>query len=206
MFSKCVFTMVLLFASCVCVAAQENKPIPIEFDYKLLATNRTTTMEKEMNEAAVEGYHFLEVISGDTFFGGSEALVVMVRPRESFQKGRFEYKLLATTKTSTMQKELQAAGDAGFEHRGQSVFKKTFGTEVMVILERDREQKPRLWDYKLLATQKTSTMQKEVLEAAAQGYQFVGFSHGSTFFGGNEVVTIMRRPREQAVPAGASSH
>lgn len=205
MFLKSVLTTLIVFASFVCVAAQD-KPIAIEVDYKLLATNRTTTMEKEMNEAAVEGYHFLEVISGDTFFGGSEALVVMVRPRESFQKGRFEYKLLATTKTSTMQKELQTAGDAGFEHRGQSVFKKTFGTEVMVILERDREKKPRLWDYKLLATQKTSTMQKEVLEAAAKGYQFVGFSTGSTFFGGNEVVTIMRRPREQAVPAGSVSH
>jgi hypothetical protein len=29
-----------------------------------------------------------------------------------------------------MQKELQAAGDEGFEHCGQSVFKKTFGVEV----------------------------------------------------------------------------
>ena len=199
MFYKSVFSLVILIVSFVCVAAQETKPIAIEFDYKMLATNRTTTMEKEMNEAAAEGYYFLEVISGDTFFGGSEALVVMTRARDSIQKGRFEYKLLATTKTSTMQRELQAAGDAGFEHRGQSVFKKTFGTEVMVILERDREKKPRLWDYKLLATQKTSTMQKEVLAAAAEGYQFVGFSHGSTFFGGNEVVTIMRRPRGQTV-------
>src|SRR6185295_17708508 len=111
-------------------------------------------------------------------------------------KARFEYKLLATTKTGTMQKELQEAGDAGFEHRGQSVFKKTFSTEVMVILERDKDTKPMLWEYKLIATNKTSTMQKEVMEAAAAGYQFVGFSTGSTFFGGNEVVTIMRRPRQ----------
>jgi len=94
-----------------------------------------------------------------------------------------------------MQKELQAAGDEGYEHVGQSVFKKTFGTEVMVILERDNKVRPKLWEYKLLATKKTSTMQKEVMEAAAEGYQFVAFSTGSTFFGGNEVVTIMRRPR-----------
>ncbi len=194
MFLKSVFTTLLLFASFATITAQ----VPIEFEYRVLATNRTTTMEKEMNDAAAEGYRFLEVVSGDTAFGGSEALVVMTRSRESHQKGRFAYKLLATTKTSTMQKELQAAGDAGFEHRGQSVFRKTLGTEVMVILERDREQKPRLWEYKLLATRKTSTMQKEVMEAAAEGYQFVGFSTGSTFFGGDEVVTIMRRPREHA--------
>lgn len=179
-------------------ATAASKPVKVEFEYKLLATNRTSTMEKEMKEAAAAGYQFLEVISGETFFGGSEALVVMIRPKEGNHKPRFDYKLLATSKTSTMQKELQEAGDAGFEHRGQSVFKKTFGTEVMVILERDLEAKPKLWDYKLLATRKTSTMQKEVMEAAEAGYQFVGFSSGSTFFGGNEVVTIMRRPREQA--------
>ncbi|MGI9165994.1 MAG: hypothetical protein ACR2G5_06360 [Pyrinomonadaceae bacterium] len=177
-------------------AATESKGPKIEFEYKLLATKRTSTMEKEMNEAATSGYHFADVISGETFFGGSEALVVMVRARDASHKPRFDYKLLATSKTSTMQKELQEAGDAGFEHRGQSVFKKTFGTEVMVILERDNEAKPKSWEYKLLATKKTSTMQKEVLEAAAAGYQFVGFSSGSTFFGGNEVVTILRRPRE----------
>lgn len=189
----------LVFASCVWIVAQETqerKPSRIEIEYKLLATNRTTTMEKEMNDAAAEGYQFLEVISGDTAFGGSEALVVMVRSPEVISRGRFAYRLLATTKTSTMQRELQEASDSGFEHRGQSVFKKTFGTEVMVILERDNKVKPRQWDYKLLATSKTSTMQKEIMEAAAQGYQFVGFSSGGTFFGGSEVVTIMRRPRE----------
>jgi hypothetical protein len=124
-------------------------------------------------------------------------MVVMIRPAEDFSRGRFAYRLLATTKTSTMQRELQAAADEGYEHRGQSVFKKTFGTEVMVILERDNKVKPKLWEYKLLATKKTSTMQKEVMEAAAEGYQFVAFSTGNTFFGGSEVVTIMRRPRHE---------
>ncbi len=185
---KYAISTVLLLAWSICVSAQQ-------FEYKLLATNRTTTMEKELNEAAAEGYRFKEVVSGETAFGGDEALVVMVREVDAKHSARYDYRLLATTKTSTMQKELQAAGDEGFEHCGSSVFKKTLGVEVMVILERDREVKPKLWDYKLLATKKTSTMQKEMQEAAAEGYQFVGFSTGSTFFGGNEVVTIMRRPR-----------
>ena len=198
-FFKPLLTTLLLLVSFVFVNAQEQeqKKPKIEFEYKLLATNRTTTMEKEMNDASAEGYRFLEVISGDTFFGGSEALVVMIRPAEDFARGRYAYRLLATTKTSTMQRELQSAGDEGYEHRGQSVFKKTFGTEVMVILERDNKVRPKLWEYKLLATKKTSTMQKEVMEAAAEGFQFVGFSTGSTFFGGNEVVTILRRPRQE---------
>lgn len=52
-------------------------------------------------------------------------------------------------------------------------------------------------EYKLLATKKTSTMQKELLAAADEGFQFVGVSVGATFFGGSEVITIMRRPREE---------
>ena len=189
---KLISSAVLLITCCAIAGAQKT-----EFEYKLLATKRVSTMEKEMKEAANVGYRFQEVVSGPTAFGGAEALVVMVRPRDSDQKPRFEYKLLATTKTSTMQKELQEAGDAGYEHRGQSVFPKTFGTEVIVILEREIDAKPKLWEYKLLATSKTSTMQKEMMEAAEAGYQFVGFSAGPTSFGvGSEVVTIMRRPRE----------
>lgn len=197
MLFKFVAGGLLVFSLFISASAQESNPTKVEFEYKMLATNRVSTMEKEMREAAAAGYQFAEVISGETFFGGSEALVVMVRPKEGDHKARFDYKLLATSKTSTMQKELQEAGDAGFEHRGQSVFKKTFGTEVIAILERELGAKPKLWEYKLLATTKTSTMQKEVIAAAEAGYQFVGFSSGSTFFGGNEVVTIMRRPRTQ---------
>jgi hypothetical protein len=195
-----LITSAVLLICCFVIAGAQLSTAPVvktEFEYKLLATKRVSTMEKEMKEASTVGYRFMEVLSGPTAFGGAEALVVMVRPKDSDHKAWFEYKLLATTKTSTMQKELQEAGDAGYEHRGQSVFPKTFGTEVVVILEREIDARPKLWDYKLLATSKTSTMQKEVMEAAEAGYQFVGFSAGPTTFGiGSEVVTIMRRPRD----------
>jgi len=64
------------------VVAESRGP-KVEFEYKFLATNRTSTMEKEMNEAASAGYQFAQVISGETFFGGSEALVVMVRAKDA---------------------------------------------------------------------------------------------------------------------------
>ena len=64
----------------------------------------------------------------------------------------------------------------------------------MVILERDLEVHPPLrYEYKLLATKKTSTMQKEMRAAAAQGFVLVGLTVSKTRFGGSEVVTIMRR-------------
>jgi hypothetical protein len=108
---------------------------------------------------------------------------------------RYEYRLLATTKTSTMQRELQEAATAGFEYRGQSVFSSTFGgKEVVVILERDREAASKgRWEYRLLATSKTSTMQRELSESGAAGFEYVGMTVASTAMGGSELVTITRR-------------
>ena len=172
------------------------QPTPSEYDYLylVLATNKTSTMQEEMQEAAETGYSFVGLMGGATSFGGSEVVVVMERQEASVP--RFEYRLLATSKTSTMQKELQEAGDAGFSYRGQTVFDTTFGgEEPVVILERDLEvQSPQLFEYRLLATKKTSTMQKELREAGAAGFEFVGVTVASTRFGGDEVVAILKRP------------
>jgi hypothetical protein len=110
-----------------------------------------------------------------------------------------DVKVLATNKTSTMQSEMQEAGDAGYEYRGQTVFKSAFGgKEVVTIVERDSSiATPVRYEYKLLATKKTSTMQKEVGEAAAAGFQFVGMTVADTAIGGDEIVTILRRRRSE---------
>jgi hypothetical protein len=167
------------------------------FEYRLLATNKTSTMQKEMNQAADAGFRYGGVMGGETAFGGSEVVVVMHKDPANEQRERFQYRLLATNKTSTMQKEMQQAGDAGFEYKGQTVFSSTFGgREVVVILERDREAETRAWEYKLLATSKTATMQKELAEAGEAGFSFVGVTVAETSFGGKEVVSILRRPRQ----------
>ena len=174
------------------VAAQEQPPSA--HSYLVLATNKTSTMQDEMQEAADAGYAFVGVMGGNTSVGGSEVVVVMQRLANSTT--RFEYRLLATNKTSTMQKELQKAGDAGFSYRSQTVFSTTFGgDEAVVILERDRDRvTPKAVEYRLLATTRTSTMQKELRDAGAAGFEFVGVTVASTAFGGDEVVAILKRP------------
>lgn len=162
-------------------------------DYRVLATNKTSTMEKEMNDAAEAGFRFGGVMGGETSFGGSEVVVIMTKAGAA--KVRYGYRLLATNKTGTMQKEMQEAGDAGYEYKGQSVFKSTFGgKEVVVILERDAEAKSAgPFEYRLMATKKTGTLQKELAEAGEAGYQFVGMTVADTLVGGSEVVAILRR-------------
>lgn len=164
-------------------------------DYKVLATNRTSTMEKEMNETASGGFRFEATMGGESAYGGKEVIVVMSRPKSGGAAGVYSYKLLATNKTGTMQKELQAAGSEGFEYKGQTVFQTAFGgKEVVVILERNNETgSKRRFDYKILATNKTSTMQKELQQAADAGYSFDGLTVSETAFGGKEVVCILRK-------------
>jgi hypothetical protein len=155
---------------------------PIENEYKLLATVKTSTLEKEMNEAAEAGYRLAGTLGGDVQNG--EIITVMRRLPSTSDKGRFSYKLLATSRTGTMQKELQAAGDEGYEYAGQ-----TARGEVMVILELDRNIKVRpRYEYRLLATKKTSTMQKELNEAGAEGFVFLGVIRRG------EVMSLLRRP------------
>lgn len=176
-------------------ATASGAPAAEKVDYRVLATNKTSTMQKEMQEAAEAGFQFGGVMGGETSFGGSEVVVVMMKTPTG--KPRYDYRLLATSKTSTMQKEMQEAGDAGFEYRGQTVFKSTFGgKEVVTILERDKEAKLPRYEYRLLATKKTSTMQKELLETGEQGFAFVGMTVADTAMGGSEVVTITRRKVE----------
>lgn len=162
-------------------------------EYRLLASSKTSTMQKEMTAAAEAGFRFVDVMGGETSFGGNE--VVVVFERSAGAQPRFAYRLLATSKTSTMQRELQQAADEGYEYVGQTVFQSAFGgREVTVILERDKDEPVgRNYEYKLLATSKTGTLQKELTEAGAAGYHVLGLTLGETAMGGTELVVITRR-------------
>jgi hypothetical protein len=149
-------------------------------------------MEKELNQAADAGFIFSSVMGGQTGMGGKEVVVVMMK-RPGAETSRRVYKLLATSRTSTMQKELQQAGDEGFDYCGQTVFQSALGgKDVAVILERNPAGMKRV-EYKLLATTRTSTMEKELKEAGEAGYEFLEVMVGSTAFGGKEVISVLRR-------------
>ena len=100
--------------------------------FKLLATSRTGTMEDELNEAGAQGYRFAGTQGGETAFGGREAVVVMQLDPEG---RRFRYILLATSRTGTMEEELNEAPPE-FDFAGMTVFQSAFGgREAAVILE-----------------------------------------------------------------------
>ena len=161
-----------------------------EYEYLVLATSRTSTMEREMNEAAAEGYRFAAVMGGQTA-ADAELVTIMARDAEP---GSLSYRVLATSSTSTMQRELEDAGAQGYDYKGQTVYESLFGgEEIIVILERDETSPGARYDYELLATNRTSTMQRELQTAGRRGFEAVGLSVGETAFGGQELVVITRR-------------
>ncbi len=142
----------------------------------LLATTRTGTMQKEMSEAAGNGY---KVRMGAPTAGDEMVLLMekLAAPPDVFQ-----YELLATKRTGTMEKELNEAGDKGFRILPQTMIaKKGMGlglgnsVEIVVVMEKSPKSSKR-YQYKLLATSRTSTMEKEIRETEAAGFVLVGIA------------------------------
>jgi hypothetical protein len=105
---------------------------PNTYKYKLLATSRTGTMQKELNEAAAGGYRLMPstMISKKAMMGGVEIVCVMELSPSSAK--RYDYRLLATSKTGTLQKEALEAQEAGYVLVGM-----VSRGEHMVIMEKE---------------------------------------------------------------------
>jgi hypothetical protein len=173
--------MRLLFAVLLLASSAFAQKPGAEEAYRLLATGRTSTMEKEINQAAADGYRFAGTMGGE--MRGGEIISIMKRIPLEAGKNRYTYKLLATTHTGTMQKELQEMADAGYEFAGE-----TARNEIIIIMEKDMAAASRAkYEYKLLATSRTGTMEKELNEAVQQGYEFLAVLRRG------EVISILRK-------------
>lgn len=163
-FASIFLTMSIAF---VCFGQSEKDEV---LKYKLLATTKTSTMQKELDEVSAQGYRIL--VGSPT--SSSEMAVFL--SLDATTKDPYKYKLLATTRTSTMQKELNEAADGGFRLLPRTMIAKPQllgGVEIVMIMERP-PQITKQYEYKLLATQRTSTLQKEVTEAQEAGFVIVG--------------------------------
>ena len=160
----------LVLATASLAGAQDNLKIAPDQQYLLLATTKTSTMQKELDEAASKGFR---VLVGSPTSGAEVAIFLekTVQPPDTYQ-----YKLLATTRTGTMQKELNEAAAEGYRLLPRTMIAKrglVAATEIVVLMERAPKEEKR-YEYKLLATSRTSTLQKEVKEARAAGFVIAG--------------------------------
>jgi len=161
----------------------EKSQTPEVYAYKLLATSRTSTMQKELDQTALQGFRILP----RTLMGGkSEIVVILEKPPGT--RLSTQYKLIATSLTGTLQTEMKQATRDGFE-----VVSVVSRNEHMVILEKTSQPAPRpsgvAERYVLLATEKTSSMQKELEQNARIGYRLLAGSSTS----GSEIAMFMEK-------------
>jgi hypothetical protein len=95
-------------------------------------------MEKEMQEAADAGFAYVGQTVFESLFGGKEVVVILERLPDAVDLPKYEYRLLATTKTSTLERELKEAGEASFEVVGMTVGKTLVGGSELVAITRRR--------------------------------------------------------------------
>lgn len=139
--------------------------------YLLLATERTSTMQEELEEAAALGFR---IVTGSPTSGNEMAILLerMATPPDTYQ-----YRLLATTRTSTMQEELSEAAAEGFRLLPTTLISKSRrfgGDEIIVMLERSPTESDQGFEYRLIATNFTGTMQTEITQALDAGFTISG--------------------------------
>jgi len=138
---------------------------------------------------AEQGSRRLKLIVGATLLALTSLPLIGATVPEQDLSERFL--LLATTRTGTMQRELDEAAAAGYRILAGSP---TSGDEIAVILEKVVTP-PNTYQYLLLATTLTGTMQREIDEAASKGFRLLPATMVSKtgFWGDQEILMIMEK-------------
>jgi len=186
---KAIYPLVLplILLTAASAAAQSKLKIDPESNYLLLSTVKTSTMQKELDEASAQGFR---IISSASSCGQSEMVLFLERVTKA--PDTYKYKLLATTRTSTMEKELNQAAREGFRLLPRTITAKEgfLTNEIVSVLEQSPKSSKR-YEYRLLATSRTSTLQKEVSQAETDGFVLVGL------VGRGENMVIMEKEADQ---------
>ena len=180
-------------------------------EIRFVSTTKAGTMERELNQLAAEGFR-LERVSKSSM--GDDVAVLVERLPNIVNPTRYEYKLVSTLRTPTLEKELLQAADQGFELRGLiSFFRPGLnallqGDETAALMERRAGETSRQHDYRMLSTRREGTMRKELDEALAAGFSPLEMvlnqenNLGNVLWGPQMVMTIIlaRKAHSAIVP------
>lgn len=180
-----VGTMLVL---AVPAAASAQQDASTTSDFLLLASTRTATMGKELDDAASRKYRVLSAAGGVGF----NEVIVVLQP----SSGGYQYRLVAADRTSTLLNELNAAGRDGYRIIPRAVTTKRNASllnpndyELLVILEKPPDGGPPV-QYQVLATSRTGTLQNELKQAQAERWNLV------TLLVRGEVLALLERTEQ----------
>ena len=166
---KIILLGLLLSFFTVAAFSQDKENVDIEKDqnYLVLSTKKIGTMEKELDEVAAKGFRVLYSAPTQQF----DMALFLKRDADSI-KNPASYKILATTRLGTMEKELGEFAAQGYRFLPRTaVFKQGLLTaEFVVVMEKIPDSIVK-YEYKLVQGRKESKVHEEIEAAIAQGFQ-----------------------------------
>lgn len=178
--ARIIYFFVLILFLISSANAQDKLKIEPNQKSLVLQTMKTSTMQKELDEAAAKGFRVL--FSGGDIGG---LLIYLERPEQVTET--YKYRLFAASKGNTLKKEMNEAAKEGFRLLPRTlILNFNFLTfEIVLIMEQDSKSSKQ-YEYEMVGSGKVSKLPKEIAEMQNKGYTFVG-AIGNVGFGEKEV-------------------
>ena len=162
--------MLLLSLTTSAVTQDKVKTDKVKIDgdqtYLVLSTKRIQTMEKELDEVATKGFRVMYGAPTQQF----DMAILLSRVQDSGQLP-YSYKVLATSRHKTMEKELNEFARQGYRLLPRTIiFKQGFFTAEMVLLMEREPKSSKSYEYKLVTAGKETKLHRKIDEAVAQGF------------------------------------
>jgi hypothetical protein len=162
--------MLLLSLTTSAVTQDKVKTDKVKIDddqnYLVLSTKRIQTMEKELDEVAAKGFRVMYGAPTLQF-----DMAILLRRVQDSAQAPYSYKILATIRNKTMEKELNEFAKQGYRLLPRTIiFKQGFFTAEMVMLMEREPKSSKSYEYKLVTAGKETKLHKKIDEAVAQGF------------------------------------
>jgi hypothetical protein len=120
-------------------------------------------------------------------------LAITVAARAEDRK--LDYQILSTSRTFTMEKELNQVAASGYRFVKVTNTPNIFGgKELVVVTVRDLDNAALdTRHYKVLSAGRSSSLQKKVQAAAREGYEYLEQTTMPNIFGGTDLVVILEK-------------
>ena len=166
--------VVLVGMAATTVAQQAN--VEADQRYLVLEVVKLDTFEKEINEAARQGFRLMMSTTSD-----NGARIQALMERIAVAPDVFQYRMVATFSEKTGDKEMNATASDGFRvvphpamtKRGVTVF----NSNSVVIMEK-APKSPGRFEYRTISAVKTATFHRELKAAVDEGWKVVDTAYG----------------------------
>jgi hypothetical protein len=168
---KNIYALMLMLTLTALAVAQgklktDTVKIDDDQDYVVLSTKRIQTMEKELSEITAKGFRVLYGAPTLSF-----DMAILLRRVQASEQAPYSYKVLATSRIKTMEKELNEAAKQGYQLLPRTIiFKQGLLTAELVMLMEREPKSDKSYEYKLITAGKETKLHKKIEEAGIQGF------------------------------------